>query len=338
MSIFRRANSLLKSSFRLSASCASCSKSSCLSSHTRPSYIRKGSRNSGVGNRERALPFPSPRLTGDHFPPHTRPPPSLHSRKDGRRCFPDGRAQRHLRRREGHREGEEGFRARLRSRREAVRAALAAPADVSADTVMDCVNTVRFLAIDAINKSNSGLPCLPHGRAPWGTSSTARRRRAQPQEPLLVQPRPRALRGPRLHAPVLPHAPHRLPLPCRYVHDLNPASHLERRVDARDGRVPDRVATGPIAPLFYPYSGKRRCASSRKKAQPGLSRRDGAGVRRRRRDAERDATRRRGAIRSPSRGSRAFARTRRLARRARRALQWRAIRREISTLRPRKPA
>ena len=33
-----------------------------------------------------------------------------------------------------------------------VRAALAAPADVSADTVMDCVNTVRFLAIDAINK------------------------------------------------------------------------------------------------------------------------------------------------------------------------------------------
>ena len=36
-----------------------------------------------------------------------------------------------------------------------VRAAVAAPADVSADTVQDCVNTIRFLAIDAINKSNS---------------------------------------------------------------------------------------------------------------------------------------------------------------------------------------
>ena len=49
-----------------------------------------------------------------------------------------------------------------------VRAALAAPADVSADTVMDCVNTVRFLAIDAINKSNSGHPGLPMGCAPVG--------------------------------------------------------------------------------------------------------------------------------------------------------------------------
>jgi len=49
-----------------------------------------------------------------------------------------------------------------------VRAALAAPADVSADTVMDCVNTVRFLAIDAINKSNSGHPGLPMGCAPMG--------------------------------------------------------------------------------------------------------------------------------------------------------------------------
>ena len=49
-----------------------------------------------------------------------------------------------------------------------VRAAVAAPADVSADTVQDCVNTIRFLAIDAINKSNSGHPGLPMGCAPMG--------------------------------------------------------------------------------------------------------------------------------------------------------------------------
>jgi|Transcript_1119 transketolase len=46
--------------------------------------------------------------------------------------------------------------------------AVAAPADVSSETVMDCVNTIRFLAIDAINKSNSGHPGLPMGCAPMG--------------------------------------------------------------------------------------------------------------------------------------------------------------------------
>ena len=44
--------------------------------------------------------------------------------------------------------------------------AVAAPADVSSETVMDCVNTIRFHAIDAINKSNSGHPGLPMGCAP----------------------------------------------------------------------------------------------------------------------------------------------------------------------------
>ena len=49
-----------------------------------------------------------------------------------------------------------------------VRAAVAAPADVSTETINDCVNTIRFLAIDAINKSNSGHPGLPMGCAPMG--------------------------------------------------------------------------------------------------------------------------------------------------------------------------
>jgi len=49
-----------------------------------------------------------------------------------------------------------------------VRAAVAAPADASTETVNDCVNTIRFLAIDAINKSNSGHPGLPMGCAPMG--------------------------------------------------------------------------------------------------------------------------------------------------------------------------
>ena len=48
------------------------------------------------------------------------------------------------------------------------RAAVSAPPGVSADTVNDAINTVLFLAIDAINKSNSGHPGLPMGCAPMG--------------------------------------------------------------------------------------------------------------------------------------------------------------------------
>merc|ERR1711990_458435 len=44
--------------------------------------------------------------------------------------------------------------------------AVAAPAGVSADAIQDSINSIRFLAIDAINKSNSGHPGLPMGCAP----------------------------------------------------------------------------------------------------------------------------------------------------------------------------
>ena len=37
-------------------------------------------------------------------------------------------------------------------------------APASVDTL--CVNSIRFLAVDAINKSNSGHPGLPMGCAP----------------------------------------------------------------------------------------------------------------------------------------------------------------------------
>ena len=56
-----------------------------------------------------------------------------------------------------------------------VRAALAAPADVTADTVMDCVNTVRFLASTPSTSLTPATPVSPWAAPPWGTSSTARR-------------------------------------------------------------------------------------------------------------------------------------------------------------------
>lgn len=57
------------------------------------------------------------------------------------------------------------------SRKQAVvqaSSAVAAPAKVSKELVDKCVNAIRFLAIDAINKSKSGHPGMPMGCAPMG--------------------------------------------------------------------------------------------------------------------------------------------------------------------------
>ena len=56
---------------------------------------------------------------------------------------------------------------RSAAKRVAARAAAVAPA-VDAQTVSDSINCIRFLAIDSINKSNSGHPGLPMGCAPMG--------------------------------------------------------------------------------------------------------------------------------------------------------------------------
>jgi len=68
-----------------------------------------------------------------------------------------------------------GHRVRLsapRRRRAVVRAQDTAVADkvtpVDNKTALDCINTVRFLSIDGVNKANSGHPGLPMGAAPMG--------------------------------------------------------------------------------------------------------------------------------------------------------------------------
>ncbi len=47
-------------------------------------------------------------------------------------------------------------------------AAKAAAPAISRDLVDKCINAIRFLAIDAVNKSKSGHPGMPMGCAPMG--------------------------------------------------------------------------------------------------------------------------------------------------------------------------
>jgi transketolase len=61
----------------------------------------------------------------------------------------------------------QGVRAPVRSARMvAPKAAAAEVATVNQETVMKCVNAIRFLAIDGVNKAKSGHPGLPMGAAP----------------------------------------------------------------------------------------------------------------------------------------------------------------------------
>ncbi len=58
--------------------------------------------------------------------------------------------------------------ARVGRRRLTVRAAAAveSPATLAPELVLKCVNAIRFLSIDGVNKANSGHPGLPMGAAP----------------------------------------------------------------------------------------------------------------------------------------------------------------------------
>ena len=79
------------------------------------------------------------------------------------------------------------------------------------------VNTIRFLAADAVQQANSGHPGLPMGAAPMAYVLWTRHLKHCPAEPAMARSRPlRALGGPRLDAALRPAPPHRIrPLPRR---------------------------------------------------------------------------------------------------------------------------
>ncbi|CAK0819794.1 unnamed protein product [Prorocentrum cordatum] len=72
------------------------------------------------------------------------------------------------------------------SRRRARGATAAAATAVSTEVETDCVNAIRFLAVDGVNKSNSGHPGAPMGQAPIGYVLFAEEMNFNPKDPAWV--------------------------------------------------------------------------------------------------------------------------------------------------------
>jgi transketolase len=71
------------------------------------------------------------------------------------------------------------------SSRRARRTKMSATA-VDTETATDCVNAIRFLAVDAVNKANSGHPGAPMGQAPIGYVLFAEEMNFNPKDPQWV--------------------------------------------------------------------------------------------------------------------------------------------------------
>ena len=116
-----------------------------------------------------------------------------------------------------------------------------------------CVDTIRFLAVDAVQKANSGHPGMPMALAPGGPRPLHASPALRPEGPGLAGPRPlRALRRSRQHAALRHAAPDRLRPLARRPQGLPPVGqqdagaprargHARRRDDDRPARPGPRA-------------------------------------------------------------------------------------------------
>ena len=116
-----------------------------------------------------------------------------------------------------------------------------------------CINTIRFLAVDAVEEAHSGHPGLPLGAAPMAYVLWSRFLRHDPARSGLVGPRSlRAVRRPRLGAAVRAAAPVRLRPAARRAAAASgngaasrpaiPESHLTPGVEATTGPLGQGIA------------------------------------------------------------------------------------------------
>ena len=67
-------------------------------------------------------------------------------------------------------------------------------ATIAAPPALDelCINTLRFLAVDMVQKANSGHPGMPMGSAPMAYTLWNRSLKFNPHDPHWPEPLPRA--------------------------------------------------------------------------------------------------------------------------------------------------
>ena len=124
-----------------------------------------------------------------------------------------------------------------------------------------CIDTMRFLSVDAVQKANSGHPGMPLGAAPMAYVLWTRLLKHNPRNPALVRSRPlRALGRPRLDAALQPAAPDRL-----------------RPVARRHQAVPPVGQQDAGAPRARPHAGR---GDHHRAARAGLRQRGRHGDRR----------------------------------------------------------
>ena len=136
------------------------------------------------------------------------------------------------------------------------------------------INTIRFLAVDAVQKANSGHPGLPLGARRHGVHAVVAAPAVQPERSALVRPRPlRALGRPRVDAAVRAAVPHRLRPDARRPQDVPPARQQDAgppRSRTHAGRRGDDRAARPGLRATRVGHGDRRSAS-RRRLQPRRS-------------------------------------------------------------------
>ena len=122
------------------------------------------------------------------------------------------------------------------------------PVTATSQDTRDLANAIRALAMDAVQKANSGHPGMPMGMAEIAEVLWRRPPAPQPGQPGLGRPRPlRAVERPRLDAALRAAAPDRLRPADRRAEALPPAALEDARATRSTASRPGvETTTGPL--------------------------------------------------------------------------------------------
>ncbi len=114
-----------------------------------------------------------------------------------------------------------------------------------------CINSIRVLAIDAVQKANSGHPGMPMGMAPVAYVLWTRFLRHNPKQSEMVRARPLcALGRARLDAALQPALPDRLRPHARRSQAFPPARQQDARPSGEPSHPGVETTTGPLGQGF----------------------------------------------------------------------------------------